>query len=245
MRKRTPKRPRPFQVGPVRVRAIRGPREDGTWYFRCERYEGGSSKTIWTGWSTKEDVTRILAGLVADGREDEPQGRQRDRVETVKDLLEVWLPAQLGREKIRPSTKCNNVKNCRHLASELGNVLLTRLNNQALERYQSTRLKQGAATGTVSNEISNLIQAWRWAKEDGLVPDREIKRPDLKQEPKLSRYIPDPVEFWKVFDVMPKGRPWTRTMLLMMEGTGARPGEVAHLSWENINLDRGIVLMGA
>ena len=94
-------RPKPFQVGPVRVRAIRGPRDDGSWYFRAERYRDNTSETVWTGWATVERVTRILAGLVADDRLDEALASRGEHLDTVKDLLEVWLAGQVGRVRRR------------------------------------------------------------------------------------------------------------------------------------------------
>ena len=234
-------RPKPFQVGPVRARAIRGPRDDGTWYIRAERYRDNSSETVWTGWATVEQVTRILAAIVADDRLDDPASERQEHLETVRDLLEVWLAWQVGRSDLSPYTCRNSVKAAKHIAALIGGLLLVRLHTCSLEDYQNSRLREGAATGTIRNEISTIIQAWRWAMERRFVTGLPPKRPKLKHQPKITRYVPSPEEFWAVLDAFPTSRPWAVTMLTLMEATGARPGEIAGLTWNDVRLDRGIV----
>jgi integrase len=241
MPKKNIARPKPYQVGPVRVRAIRGPRADGAWYFRAERYRDGGSETVWTGWGTVERVTRVLAGLVADDRLDEPPEHRSEHLDTIRDLMEVWLAWQVGRGDLSPHTVRNSIKAAKHVVALLGGLLLVRLQKSSLEDYQRSRLREGAATGTVRNEISTIIQAWRWAMERSLVTGMPPRRPKLKHKPALTRYVPSPEEFWAVVDAIPDTRPWAVTMLTLMEATGARPGEVASLCWGDVRLDRGLV----
>ena len=243
MAKQTIVRPKPYQVGPVRVRAIRGPRADGAWYFRAERYRDGTSETVWTGWGTVERTTRILAGLVADDRLDEPAEHRSEHLDTVRDLLEVWLAWQVARKDISPHTRRNSVKAAKHLVALVGGTLLVRLNESTIEDYQHARIREGAATGTIRNEVSTLIQAWRWAQKRDLVAGRPLSRPPLPHRHKLTRYIPSVDEFWRVVDAIPSVRPWARTMLILMEATGARPGEIASLTWGDVHMGRGTVTL--
>jgi len=230
-----------MQIGPLRVRAIRGPRDDGSWYYRAERYRDNSSETVWTGWATVERVTRILAGLVADDRLEEAPASRGEHLDTVKDLLEVWLAWQVGRSDLSPHTSRNSIKAAKHVAALMGGLLLVRLQKSSLEDYQNSRLREGAATGTIRNEISTIIQAWRWAMERRYVSGLPPKRPKLKHKPKITRYVPSTEEFWAVVDAIPESRPWAVTMLMLMEATGARSGEVASLTWADIRLERGLV----
>lgn len=234
-------RPKPFEVYPLRVRVVRGPRaEDGAWYFRAERYIDGRSVDVWSGWGHRDDVARHIATLVAEGRDDEPQGRRNDRVETVEDLLEFWLSAQLGRP-ISDHTKRNNIKAAKHLVRRLADKAVARLNTATLQTYYDERRTQdGAASRTVGNEVSTVIQAWNWARgqEHPLVPDRQLKRPLIRHRDRLTRYLPDTDEFWAVWNAVPESQQWAKTMLILMEATGARSGEIADLTWSDINWRR-------
>ena len=207
------KRPKPFSVHPLRVRAVRGPRaEDGGWYFRAERYVDGASMTIWSGWGHRDEVARLLANLVADGRDEEPQGRRSDRVETVEDLMEFWLGSQLSRS-ISDNTKRNNVKAAKHLVRRLGDQTVTSLNTEVLQSYYDARRTQdGHASRTVGNEISTIIQAWNWGRalSTPLVPDRQLKRPRIRHKDSLARYLPDTEEFWEVWNAVPTSQGWAK-----------------------------------
>ena len=158
-------------------------------------------------------------------------------MESVKDLMETWLAWQLG-QPVSEARKDNSKKEARHLVTVIGDVLISRLNTTTLGEYQRVRLLQAASTGTVRNEISTMIQAWAWGGERGLAPKERLRRPQLKHKPSRTDYEPDAVEFWKAVDAVHEGRAWARTMLLLMGATGARPGEIATLRWEDIRWRR-------
>ena len=241
MSRRTTSRPRPFSLDRIKCRVVRGPhRADPTrWYWQAFAYGDSEQRTVWTGWGTAEEVKAALAPLLMGMRA--APSRREDRVTSVQDLLEVWLAWQLEQPHLSEGRKANSKKEAEHLSAVIGGVLIVRLDTTALEEYQRTRLRQSASTGVIRNEMSTIIQAWNWGGERGLAPDRRLRRPRLKHKPRRSDYVPDRVEFWKAVDALPDTRPWARTMLLLMEATGARPGEVAALRWEDIHWRRRTV----
>ena len=55
-------RPKPAEVGEVRLGVLRGPRADGRWYWRARRKS--MRDTVWTGWATRDEAMQAVAELV-------------------------------------------------------------------------------------------------------------------------------------------------------------------------------------
>ena len=234
-------RPKPFSLDKIKCRIVSGPHPDdpNRWYWQAVTYGDGEQRTIWTGWGSVEEVKAALAPLLM-GMQAAPS-RREDRVSTVQDLLEVWLAWQLGQPNLSEGRKLNSKKEAEHVAAVIGDVLILRLDTTTLTEYQRVRLREGASTGVIRNEISTVIQAWNWGGERGLAPERRLRRPRLQHKSVRNDYVPDLVEFWKAVDALPDSRPWARTMLLLLGATGARPSEIAALTWEDIHWRRRTV----
>ena len=145
------RRPRPFSVGDVRARVIRGPK-GGLWYWRAERYRGEakSGATIWTGWASPQDALLSLAALVAEGGDVVPSAQRRASREpcslrTVRDLMELWLQAREARADLQAGTKTADRVASNRLKAALGDVALDRLALPTLERFRDARIREGAA----------------------------------------------------------------------------------------------------
>lgn len=182
-----PTRPKIQVSGPFRARAIRGPREDGRWYWRIERYTGGAALTAWTGWATPEEATRACADLVVGG-----QVRHAPEVAlTVDRLLRRWVAQQEDRGDLRPAT----VEACRQTgrriaASSLGAVLVERVTRQTLERWRDEQLRAGRASRTLELDAGKLAQAVRWAREVGMVDVPDLPRVRIVVRPTRDDYTP-------------------------------------------------------
>ncbi len=209
------KKPKNFGMGAIRVRAIRGPREGIQWYWRAERYEGGGSTTVWTGWATREELEKRLAAL-----------------------LEVWVGAQDLRTDLSKRTHAINHLSARHVIGEIGDVLLVRLGLEHLEQFRDARLRAGNATRTVELDVEILRRAWRWGVGRGLCENRRLPKPDIKIKSAREKHTPSREDFWKVVGEMSG---WPKLCVLLLASTGARIGEIASLRWEDIDLDAGEV----
>ena len=99
------KRPK-FTVGPVKVRATRGPKDDGSWYWRAVVYRDAAEHTLWSGWATRDQAEADLAGRVAAG-DTEPKDKAATEAlpRTIGDLMECWMYAEEQRHDIKPKTK--------------------------------------------------------------------------------------------------------------------------------------------
>jgi integrase len=239
MTTRPPKRPEVLAVGRTRARAIRGPREDGRWYWRAERLEGDTRSTVWTGWGTESEVERELAHQIAQAHE--TRGADPSEVRTVFDLLDVWVAANKDRTDVKERTKV--VYRCsanRITKSKLAlpDTRLDRLDRRALEAYRDARIRSGGAPLTVSQELIALGQAWRWARDIGAGPDRDYPRVSVKA-PRVERNVPNSDTISAVLALLEAHAPaWIGLALRLLAATGARRTEIAQLRWRDVEVER-------
>ncbi len=244
---RKPRKPAKLVVGPIRARAIRGPHKDGSgrWYWRAEQHQSSKTKTIWTGWATRKDASQHLAAIVAAGPEQPTPAPQveGEACIVVRDLLECWVAYIQERGDLAAYTVAIYQGAARRMLRPLGSVRLAQLSKRTLEQFRDQALRSGRATSTVHLDLRVFGLAWRWGRELGIVPDREQAIPSVKirPSPKRSRYTPTRAEILQVLDAADG---WKRIALLLLYATGARPGEIARLTWGDIDLERGLVYLG-
>jgi len=232
-----PRSPSPLTVGTLHARAVRGPRQDGRWYWRARRFVDGKEDSPWTGWATRDEALRELAALIAGGTLDAPRNPYED-VRTFRDLLECWIATRKERPDLSKRTVDNYVRKARHLAAGLGDVLLERADVLTLERYRDRRLRAGIASSTLALELNILRIAWRWGREVGVCPARALPRVELRARRVRPAVTPAP-EHVRVVASRLAG--WKRVAFLVQYATGARTGEVAALTWDAIDVEAGTV----
>lgn len=240
-KKKTKKTKRPkFTVGPVKVRAARGPRDDGAWYWRAVRYIDGAERTIWTGWATHEQAETGIASLVASG-DIEPRDRENKHAlpRTVGDLMECWLYAEQQRRDIKAKTKEIYRNYARKVKETLGHVALRQMQFHHLERCRDERLAAKGAPNVVRGEIAAFRRAWEWGVDHRYCPARHIRRPLLKARPVRLKRTPSVEDVSRTLTQMDPDR-WPFLTLLLIAETGVRVGEVAAMTWADIDLDQGI-----
>lgn len=231
-------RPSPFAIGHVRVRAIRGPHRTraATWYWRAELYAGGASRTVWTGWATEDEATREVAALVADGGDAEPDADEVafDDVETVKDVLELWLGHVKGRVDLSERTQdiYERVATGYLAKSLLRHTRIVALDVRTLEVWRSQALRLRSPR-TVALELRILKIAWNWAFAIGLVP-RELPPVKVRIPVEVKR-TPTAGE---VAAVIRHLTGWRAQAVELLWATGARAGEIAALRWEDVEAPR-------
>lgn len=226
------KRPATIRIDPYSVRVIRGPREDGRWYWRARKFAGGTEETGWTGWGTVQEARETVAGLVTGKVAKGP-----DTASTIKDLLEFWLGSQSERTDLSPLSVQARRYHAKHLAEIIGAVRLEAVTRATLERHASQRSRQGAASRTVALELSALQSAWIWGREVGLHEGRDLPRLRMKVERRRNTPAPTGAA---LKDLVSALNGWKRLAVLLLEGTGCRMGEIAGLTWENVCLEPGM-----
>jgi integrase len=233
------KRPKSLAVDPIKARVIRGPNAEGRWYWQAVVYRDATERTVWSGWATREQASQELAALVAGG--DLGGARRPDpTVETVGDVLETWLGSQAKRVGLSPHTMKHYTARAKPLHDVIGAVRPDRVDLLTIERFRDTRMHSGAAPATVAKELKILGIAWRWGRELGYCPARDLPKVAIKAHPVRSRQTPTPADVLGVLDHL-DGWPYLATRLLF--ATGARVGEIAVLRWEAVDLQRATLTL--
>lgn len=228
------KAPATFHVGRVRVRVRRGPREGGVWYWRADRADGkGGREDVWTGWATRDEAEARVMDIL---READPVAPSGGEIRTIHDLLDCWLAAQKARGDIGEATKKHSDGAVQRLIDgEIRHVHVARLDRGALERHRDAELRRGAGTATIRRDLKTLRQAWRWGREIGQVPLRDLPVVKVHRDrPVYTRYTPTREEVAKILGTL---RPWVRVAVVLLSSTGARVGEVAGLTWGRVAPD--------
>lgn len=243
---RKPVRPKPFSVGRVRVRVKRGPRDDGRWYWRADRAEpGGTRRDLWVGWGTRDEVEEAVVVHLA--QHDPDAAYDEADVETVGDLLDVWAASHLARVDIAEQTRRSARVTVRRIVdstTRIVRVKLERVDRGTLERYRDAELRMGRSSFTVRKDLVVISQAWRWGREIGIVPMRDLPSIRIQREHRTtSTYTPTRAEVARLIDAMSHRQPWVRKAMLLLSVTGARIGEIASLTWGQVALDCGSLLL--
>lgn len=227
---KSPKKPAPLVVEPLRARAVRPPGKRSVhWYWRVEVYEDGVARTVWAGRIDRQALNTKLAEMVVTGsweHDDAPgEDAQHQEVRTVTDLLRAWMYVQERRQDLRPSSLESYKGHKRRLQASLGSTLLAVVDKRVLTNHANSRMKVGDGSSTVNQDLVILGMAWNWGREHGAV-ESTYPTVRINVKPSRSRVTPTPAE---VAQVLPHLRPWVASAVRVMWSTGCRVGEVASL----------------
>ena len=256
-----PRRPAAASLGDYRARVVRGPRQsDGRWYWRVYQTDGsGGEPIVNTGWWHRQEVDRVLAGLVG-GRAlavDVAGGATPtadDQQITVKDMLELFLGHTQQRTELSRHTQVCYRNFARPVARLLGGYRAFALLKSHIDAYVTARLaepvmiKTGngpeptgrtAAVESVKAEISLLRKAYNWARTAGLVLDKEpLPSVQVRQKrrapPARNEHTPSSADLDRVvvYFTERRGRhSWIVVLLVVLRETGVRIGEAEGLTW--------------
>ncbi len=236
-----PRKPKPIEMGTLRASVTRGPR-DGRWYWRARRKGDRRAVKLVQAWATRQEMQAQLAVLVVEGTPGASLKAEAD-VTTVQDLLQVYL-AHIEDDRIELAE--STVESARYrtepLVRILGRVLVSQLSQVDLHRYIRARIKgEGMKASTVEAQLQQLQRAWRWARPHGLVAGAF---------PAVALEVPEPEHYRVSFEEIEKVLAWLEghqrmgfrrcgTVLRVQLLTGARVGEIAGLTVEDVSSERG------
>ena len=228
------RRPKKLIVGRVRARVIRGPHRDGSgrWYWRAEVNESGSTRTVWSGWEHRDTIEAMMVDLVA--RNALESSSPKETVETIQDLMECWVGSQKKRADLAPDSYRNYKSRGHRIVPIIGDVKLDRIDVTTIERFRDVRLRQGDAASTVKQDLKALRAAWRWGRELGFCPMKDLPTIRLKAKSVREKYTP-PID--DIIAVLHELDGWPRLALRLLFATGARVGEISELQWKHIDFN--------
>ncbi len=235
------KRPAPVQVGDdlraraVRPRGVRGP-DDGRWYWRGER----SRVVVWTGWASRDEVLLALAKVLIDPG---PVRSHPEDLRTISALLEAWYETTIVDRSDRSDRTRAAYRGAIHrLSPRLGGTRIDRLGRATIDAWVADRQRAGHAPQTITLDLQVLGTAWRWGRQVGACPDRALHRPRLRAAPCRTRQTPTLGQLARVVSVLEASAPaWVAITVRLAAATGARIGEIASLTWDQIDLSEGVI----
>jgi integrase len=196
-------------------------------------------RAVWSGWGTRDEAeAAVLVALTGDAMHDSPED-----VRTVFDLLDVWLADYTARARSPHSSRHRRYCCERMARSSLAAVSLQRIDRRAVERYVADPPRRGSdpiARSTLAEDVTTLRMAWRWGRERGLVPDRELPRVPVEvreDDAVYSRYTPDADEVAAVLAYLERW-PWAWRAVYLLWATGCRRSEIANLRWEHVDIPK-------
>jgi len=182
---------------------------------------------------TEREAARALAALVT-----ESEGDKVDRsAATVGQLLDLWLE-HLERNGRRPTTiRVARYKIERRIRPALGNVALSKLTADTLDRCYDAWEREGLAPATVRSYHAVLSSAlhqgvrWHWISSN---PAENATASSANGSPAS---VPTPEEVSKLVSAAEGEDPVLATAIALAALTGARRGELVALRWSDIAPD--------
>ena len=206
----------------------------GIYYLEYSE-DGGKPKRVSTGKRFKQEALEFLRNF-------NEQLRQREEQKTVsvsvKDFAEQFLKYSEGVHTVK-TTKAFRVT-FGMLERCFGNVKLTEITTQQLERFFTTRIKE-ASVYAARRDYINLSSAFNKAVRDKELRENPCKGIGKIRIPEKLPLFFSPDEFQALLTVIDK--PDIRQLVEFAGNTGLRQMELLTLRWEQVNLADGILIL--
>lgn len=215
-------------------------REDGTWEARFSvGHDPGTGKRLRKSvyGKTQAEVRRKMTELLREvdaGTYREPQKM------TVAQWFDTWLSTYTGNLKDRTRAMYGGYINNR-IKPSLGAVRLCALNTPAIQAFYNSLQDAGLSPKTVKNIHGVLHKALKQAVEIDYIrvnPADSCKLP--RSERKEIRPLSE--DEIRAFMRAVHGHPFEPLYLVALF-TGMRQGELLGLPWENVNFEKGTILI--
>jgi len=209
-------------------------RKNENWYI--DYYVNGYRKREKVG-SNKRFAEMVLQKRIVQIAESRFLNIKTDGRIQLKDILQDFLAYSKNNKK----SYTRDVGLVHNLLSFFENKKLNEITLSLIEQYKDKRLNTDKRKpATVNREVACLKAAFNYAIKNKKATENPVKEVKMLQENNTrTRYLTED-EIKRLLDACPKGlKPIVQTALL----TGMRLGEILALKWEDIDFDRGIILI--
>lgn len=122
----------------------------------------------------------------------------------------------------------------------IGNKPLAEIAPFDIERIKTAMLKAGRAPASIKYAFAVISQAWNFARRDGFLegesPTKLVNLP--KRDNRRERFL-EPEEARALLDELKFRSPTSHDMAVFALFAGLRFGEIAGLTWRDVDMDRG------
>lgn len=212
--------------------------------FECASIAGKRRFVQKSGFSTKQEA--IAAGTKAYSKYNSTGLVFLDNKMSYADLLANWLEnyvmIRCNQSTQEGYRKCVTTK----IIPVLGKYSLVSIRHETIQSFINDLWKQRISRNTIANIMGILSNSLRYARRQGWIeinPADDIDLPSARQcsqnYKKVREAVPE-YALTKIFERFPEGTPAHVPMMLAYH-CGMRLGEVFGLSWDDVDLDYGII----
>ena len=202
-------------------------------YWEVQWTESGRTRSVSTGAKDGAGAERWLEQFKAGRENPEPPEKP-----TIAAILAAYR-ADREKDGVRSDHTLKN--SCNQVAAILGKLLPEHLSQDTIRRYAGERKLAGRQPGTVLRELGTLRAALHWAVREKWIASALDFRMPVRQPPPRDRWL-SREEAAALLDACTT--PHVRLFVLLALSTGARKEAIGELTWDRVDLSRGIVDFG-
>lgn len=195
---------------------------------------------------TKSEVAKKMHSI----RQSEMHVRPALQVQTLGDLLDLWIETAAASRLGEGSTLAGYRHHAKSIADKLGRIRLDRLGPDDVERYLLSKAKAGYSKATLVRHRSILSQSVKWGVGRRYIgwdvvavaemPPKAVfdAAPPRVKNRRTARSL-DSDELRQFVEAAQTRR--NGVALIVAATVGLRPGELTALLWEDVDLETGVV----
>jgi integrase len=197
-------------------------------------------------------LTGVGARTLAEKRKIASDKAKREKEEEAKKKKESATFSEVFEQYAKQSQLDKNAKTCeiekhifkKWLSPLLGHMPMKDISPFALEKLKKQMKYAGAAAGTIARDFAVVSQIINYAKAhdlyDGENPTAKVKKPT--EDNRRSRFLSQE-EAEALLEELSKASSSLRDMALLSLHCGLRAGEIFNLTWSDVDLRNGSILI--
>lgn len=191
------------------------------------------------GFPTKEKAREwMLATRRALKKEAEQPQTATTRDLTYSGISAAYLEDSKARQQ--PGTFVEKARHLTEFIEFLGRDIAVQSIKPEHGREFVSHIQKTGTNKTANRYLRTLKALWNWSARRYLMPPNPFNVIEPYPEDTALRYIP-PTE--NVVAVLTVAQEWERDFLNVLVKTGARPGEVRTLNWQDVDFSRGTITL--
>ncbi len=205
------------------------------WYY--ELYVDGRRIRKSTGVTNRRVAEDIYAKMKLEIREGRYFQKDQGNKKTFKDMAEKYMAEHSIRKA--SGSRRRDETSLRKMLPVFGDMLLSQITPAVINKYKQQRLNEGISGASINRELSlakhafNIaIREWEWVKDN---PFARVSMEKLPQ-PRI-RYLTHE-EFDRLYQACNET---LKPIVLFSLQTGARQDNVLSLTWQQVDLHRGVI----
>lgn len=214
----------------------------------CVKTPTGSERVRVFGITSREQAEAKLAKIKIDAYEGRNFKIERSSTLTVKDLWEDYEPVAKRDNDSYQTDKGRAA----HLLRHLGQSVAVDLNQGDVDRFRDARLAEPSpktrkppSPASLDREIELLKRFLNYAVASRRIPQNPIASVPLLRVPNTRQVVVAPQTFDECLSKISERSQWMKTPLVVAYDSGMRISEVLGLTWAQIDLQAGRLVLDA